>query len=292
MADHVHSLSGLAWDADDNILYAISDRGDLYHLSTTFESGYLTSVSVVNHYSLQSPQRRPLKWPVADSEGLALINSRNGKTGDARLVVSFESVPRIVVFDRKGNFHSTYEAPEGMRRGDAFRHPNKSFEAVAIHPTAGILLGPEQGLANEPARSLRLVNPGGATWPYELLALPNSALVAMEALPDGSLVTLERAHSWLYIPFYTSFRHTSPLRMSNVGRSLETKTLAVLDSSVGWALDNFEGLALHEGNRFFISTDNNRKAFQRTILAYVELTNLPPLEFRLRAPPGKWPVLR
>ena len=35
-------LSGLAWDDDDGILYAISDRGFLFHLQPVFENGVLT----------------------------------------------------------------------------------------------------------------------------------------------------------------------------------------------------------------------------------------------------------
>jgi hypothetical protein len=36
-------------------------------------------------------------------------------------------------------------------------------------------------------------------------------------------------------------------------------------------MDNFEGLAHHEGNRYFMISDDGRNPLQRTILMYFEI---------------------
>ena len=40
-------LSGLAWDADEGLLYAVSDNGDLVHLRPRFEHGVLVAADLV-----------------------------------------------------------------------------------------------------------------------------------------------------------------------------------------------------------------------------------------------------
>ena len=42
-----HGLSGLTWDADDEILYAVSDLGYLTHLRPQFTDGFLTGVEIL-----------------------------------------------------------------------------------------------------------------------------------------------------------------------------------------------------------------------------------------------------
>ena len=40
-------LSGLAWDDDDGILFAISDKGGLFHLQPEFAGDFLSGVKLV-----------------------------------------------------------------------------------------------------------------------------------------------------------------------------------------------------------------------------------------------------
>ena len=53
---------------------------------------------------------------------------------------------------------------------------------------------------------------------------------------------------------------------------LDAREIAVFDSSEGWNVDNFEGLTRHQGRRFFMVSDDNGKAIQRTLLVYFEVT--------------------
>ena len=114
----------------------------------------------------------------------------------------------------------------------------------------------------------------GRTWAYPLYATPNSSLVAMESLPDGSMVTLERGYGFFLVPLVISLRRA---RWTPAGDALEVQTLAVMDSSRGWSVDNFKGLARHRGMKFFIVSDDNNRAYQRTLLVYLEvLENVDP----------------
>ncbi len=59
-----------------------------------------------------------------------------------------------------------------------------------------------------------------------------------------------------------------------IQRHFAVTTLAVLDSSQGWSVDNFEGLARHRGLKFFMVSDNNFSALQKTLLVYFEPTGI------------------
>ncbi|MCR4332761.1 MAG: esterase-like activity of phytase family protein, partial [Sulfuricaulis sp.] len=96
-------LSGLAWDDDDGILYAISDKGYLFNLQPVFDNGVLTGLKLLKTLHLrETGGNKPLKGTRADSEGMDILNGRNGRKGDAELIVSFERFPRIVRYRPDG----------------------------------------------------------------------------------------------------------------------------------------------------------------------------------------------
>ena len=51
----------------------------------------------------------------------------------------------------------------------------------------------------------------------------------------------------------------------------KTKVLAKFNSSEGWLLDNFEGLARVGKNRYVMISDDNDNFFQQTLLMYFEV---------------------
>ena len=82
---------------------------------------------------------------------------------------------------------------------------------------------------------------GGETWneagrfsgPF---LFPEHPQTLFEA-PDGSLMMLERGHGLMFLPMVISLRHTRTTA-KNAGQRLPVTTLAVLDSSLGWSVDN------------------------------------------------------
>ncbi|MCK5877306.1 MAG: esterase-like activity of phytase family protein, partial [Candidatus Marithrix sp.] len=90
-------LSGLAWSEDDKILYAVSDRGDLFHLRPKIVDSTLIEVKFITAYPLLNKKGKKLKH--RDSEGLSILNGANGIVGDSELVISFERKARIARFN-------------------------------------------------------------------------------------------------------------------------------------------------------------------------------------------------
>jgi hypothetical protein len=281
-------LSGLAWDEDASRLYALSDRGALFHLRPHLEQGYLVRVDLLAGFALRDRHNRPLKGRRADAEGLVLRHANNGKSGDSLLAVSFERHPRIAVFRPDGRYVETLQLPGELGDSRRYASPNKALESLAWLPVPGYLTGPERPFSGEGGGTIDLFALDGRSWRYPLLATPNASLVDMQALPDGSLLTLERGHGLMFLPMIISLRHTRPTA-ENAGQRLPVETLAVLDSSQGWSVDNFEGLTRHRERKFFMVSDDNFNALQKTLLVYFETVSTGdpgirgnPSEFELR----------
>lgn len=264
-------LSGLAWDDAAGVLYAISDRGALFHLSPIFdERGYLSDLKVLAAHPLQNATGKPVSRPFNDSEGLAVRHGDHHRPGDTELLVSFEAKPRLVRYDPTGRWLGEVPLPATLRNVANYRGSNQSLEAVTIDPRWGILTGSEIALRNDPAELIRIFSTRGRFWLYPLGSAPGSALVAMEALPDGGLLTLERAFVSVFQPFTISLRRTE-LPLQGKSGLLKVDDVAVLDSGQDWLLDNFEGLTRHREQRFFMISDDNCNGWQSTLLAYFEL---------------------
>lgn len=265
-------LSGLAWDEDAGLLYVISDQGVLFHLRPVFDpSGYLSDAQAIAAYPLRGASGQPLRSPFDDAEGLAIRNGENGQPGDAVLLVSFEGKPRVVRYSSIGRWQGEERLPALLRDIRNYRHPNQALEAIALDPQRGIVASSETPLRDDPDQQIRLFTRSGQFWNYPLSSAPNSALVAMEALPDGSLLTLERAFVAPLRPLIISLRRTELPASKTSGLLLKVSNVAVFDSSQGWLLDNFEGLTRYRDQRFFMISDDNCSALQTTLLVYFEL---------------------
>ena len=264
----LQGLSGLAWDEDVGLLYALSDDGNLFHIRPLFSAGSLTDAQVVAGYPLQDSKGRPLQRPLADAEGMAIDLGSNGVPGDSQLIISFEGRPRIARYTPTGKWLRDEPLPPPLNDRNRYADSNKALEAVTVDKRWGLLTAPEWPLRDGPNGYVPIVA-ANRSWLYPLYNAPNSSLVAMEALPDGSLLTLERAFVSLLRPLVIT------LRLSHLPTStrepLVVKDVAVFDNSQGWLLDNFEGLTRHRGQRFFMISDDNRSVLQSSLLVYFEL---------------------
>lgn len=258
-------LSGLAWDQDEGLLYAISDFGRLFQLLPVFRDGQLVDVRIVDGYPLTDSRGRPLRYPWSDAEGLTLRNGANGIRGDSELLVSFERRPRVRVYTPRGRRLGSEPMPARLDDAGNYSDPNRALESITLHPRWGLLLAPELPLRGD--RVSALFAQSGRRWRYPLSAAPGSALVALEALPDGSLLALERAFVSRYLPFTISLRR---VQLPADGDIASVNDVAVFNTGQGWHLDNFEGLARHRDRRFFMVSDDNDSIWQNTLLVYFE----------------------
>jgi len=262
-------LSDLAWDEDAGLLYAISDKGALFHLEPVLRDGALVDLRLIKAVPLRDPKtRQPLKHRYADAEGLEILNGNNGRADDAELLVSFERHPRLVRFRPDGYAIAEHQLPAPLRDGEAYVDGNKGLEAVCHDPAFGTLTVPEAPLQAEPAGFHRLYSTTGASWRYP--AENQNRVVGLACLGGGEVIVLERDYGRL---FWRSSIALKRLRLAGarVDAALSVEPLATLDTSEGFQIDNFEGIARHHGRRFFLMSDDNDLFIQRTLLLYIEV---------------------
>ncbi len=271
----VDEMSGLAWDEDEQLLYALSNRGKLFHLRPVFEDGILVDVEVLAAIRLRTRYGKKLKKPWRDAEGLAVLNGRNGRKGDSELLISFERKPKIARFDNRGYEIASLPLPPPLNDADRYDTTNHGLEAVTAHPRHGIVTTPEVPLRD--ADGITLYGLRGQRWRIPPFPVADNAIVGMEVMPDGQLLLLERAFSSMLAPIVVSLHR---VRLDDDCRSdgdhppdapCESHPVAIMSSNKGWNLDNFEGLARHRGNRYFMVSDNNRFWLQKTLLSYFEV---------------------
>lgn len=262
-------LSGLAWDDAAGLLYAVSDQARLFHLRPEFDArGYLIGAQAVAAYPLRDAAGAPLRPPFHDAEDLALLQIPGRQS---ELLIPFEHKPRLARYTAQGQWRGEIPLPTPWRAVRNYRHPNQGLEAIALLARRDWLLGTELPLRSDPNRQIRLFTGDGRFWRYPLSDVPGSALVAMTALPDGGLLTLERAFVHPLRPLIIQLRRTDSLSAPNSSRLLTVTEVARFDTSQGWLLDNFEGLASHRNQRFFMVSDDNCRALQTTLLVYFAL---------------------
>jgi len=262
-------LSGLAWDDDDGILFAISDKGGLFHLQPEFAGDFLSGVKLVRAVPLpELGSSKPLKWSRADAEGLDILNGRNGRKGDAELVISFERAPRIVRYHPDGSAIGEYPLPEPINDAKSYLGPNKVLESVCVDSALGVMTTPEAPLKNEREGHTRLFSLSGPSWLYPFA--PGDRITALECLGRGEVLVLQQNYQNPFGQIVVMLKRVH-LTADSSTRPLSPEPMVKLDSNSGFQIDNFEGLARHRGNRFFMVSDNNDLFVQRTLLMYFEL---------------------
>lgn len=264
-------LSGLAWSEDEGILYAISDHGSVFHFKPEFAGNELSDIELINAYPLRDSDGDPQTWPKNDSEGLFALNTFNGVSGDDELLVSYELAPRIQRHDVSGVWKGKLNLPEYIEDIGNYRGKNKALEAVTVHPEFGVLTVPERPLESEFNNNdydkIILYALSGKQW-----AMPvdndDLSVVAIETMPDGRLLLLRRQHrfigeSWTVVLDRLQLYEDGQLEQERLGE--------LISGGDVFPVDNFEGLAHHRGNRYFMVSDDNEHALQATLLVYFEV---------------------
>lgn len=263
-------FSDLAWDDDNEILYAESDQGGLFWLKPVFTNSYLTDVKLIKALPLRElTNGKALRWTRTDAEGMDIVNGRNGRKNDAELLISFEREPRILRYRTDGTAISQYALPKPLDEIKNYHSANKALEAVCIDPDHGVLTAPELPLRDERPGYTRIFDLNGKSWYYP--ATKNNGIVALECMGHGNILVLERDYRTLMVHTIITLRKIHLPATLPDGATLPAETLVRLDDSNGLRLDNFEGLTRHRGNRYFMISDNNDNFLQRTLLLYFEI---------------------
>lgn len=264
-------LSGLAWDADDALLYAVSDRGYLVHLAPRFARGRLTAADIVGTFPLHDSDGHPLGSRRGDAEALHIVDGDNGVQGDATLVVAFEAPPRLARYTPHGVFLEEIELPSPIDDPAAYVPGNNDLESVADHPGVGLVTAPQRPLRTALPDRVTLYALDGRSWHYPPIDRAHSHLVDLAATGDGRLIALERVYVHPLLPIVFALRRLTLPPPGAVTDQVLVEEIARFDSTENWAIDNFEGLTRHQGNRWFMVSDDNQSVLQRTALVYFEI---------------------
>lgn len=263
----IAELSGLGWDDDEGLLYALSDNGYLLHLKPEFKGHKLESLEFADAVSLLDGKGRPLRYKPSDSEGLALLNHNNSTREDTELLVSFERLPRIMRYDMHGKLLEKLELPSDLNDVNLYESENKSLESVTVHPEYDVLTGPEVPLQKEKNGLHYLYALNGKQWTFPSHNPHYGALVDLGEMHDSAILALERSYGGLF-PVMEITLHRLVLKED----SLQHDIIYTFDSRDGLLNENFEGITRHKDNAYFMISDDNDHPLNRTALVYFSIT--------------------
>ena len=258
----ISELSDLAWDHDENLLYALSDNGHLISLMPIFKGKQLNELLMVNGFSLHDDKGKKLRWENSDSEGLTLINSNNHIHGDTQYIVSFERIPRVIQYNKEGFIEKQIDIPEKLRKITNYRSENKSLESILFHEQLGLIIGTEYSLKEEDKTQLGFYALDGHFRSFPAY-FENGALTSLATTNNNDILALERVYGGFFSGFKVALHH---LRL--VEDHVEDKVIAKFLPAEGFFNDNFEGIERHEGDYYFMISDDNNHPAKRTILIY------------------------
>jgi len=258
-------LSDLAYEEGTKTLYLVGDKGSLFSFQASF-SDKIEGLEALDAVRLKNKKGKDLRKWKRDSEGVTL-------DADGKLFISFEGEAKIASFHKDGEHYGSmigkYKLPKVLRSTTHYRSKNKSLESVAWHPKHGILTATEWPLKKYDKKKQTIYALSGKKWHFKAEPEGRSGLSAMEVMDDGNVLVMERSYTGLSNPFIITLKK---VYLQNVKEKMcKTKVLAKFNSSKGWLLDNFEGLARVGTNRYVMISDDNDNFFQQTLLIYFEV---------------------
>ncbi len=261
----VNELSGLAWDADEKLLYAVSDGGVLHHFRLQLEGEKITAIEHIFSSPLVAPTGGKT---VTNAEGLAALNGDDGNPGNSELLVAFEDGPAIARFTPQGQWIADVALPAPLADAKNYAKKNSRLESVAVDKTHGVLTAPERPLRGEPETLHKIYAGDGATWAFEA-SQPDGRLKAIETMADGDLLVLERTEA-ADGARAAHLRHLDLAVCAASGQCAAPELAATPDPLL---VDNFEGLARLTDVLFLIVTDRTKKDVEPTSFVLFKLTD-------------------
>jgi len=262
-------ISGLAWDPEEQWLYAVSDKGYLFRLRLRIEDGVLRAVVPVAAVVLKRPAGTKGRRSGFDAEGLTLRPSVewSGSGPDRiELLVVTEGTPRMLRVDPSGAVLGELALPAGLVDAKRYADANTMLESVAIHPDHGVLVAPERPLRGENPQHGHRIHAVDRHWNIEALDPTESHLKAMDVLEDGRLLVLERSGSGRYL---VSALRSTDLDDCTGSSPCPMQTLLHIDRTGG--AENFEGMAYLGNGRVLLASDNRGKKGADTVFLLVNL---------------------
>ena len=258
----VSELSDLAWDNDEQLLYALSDNGHLLSFRPVFDNDKFVELLMVNGIALHDGKNKKLRWKNSDSEGLTLINSSNNIQGDTQYIVSFERLTRVIQYNQEGFIEKQLQIPEKLKNISNYRSDNKSLESILYHKQLGLIIGTEYSLKNEDKTQLGFYTLDGNFWSFPA-HFHNGALTGLASAKNNDLLAIERVYGGFFSGFKVALHH-----LHITEDHIENKVIALFLPSEDFFNDNFEGVERHKDDFYFMISDDNNHPVKRTVLIY------------------------
>ncbi len=251
----ISELSALLYSND--ILYALSDYGELYHFDIKFKDEKIKSLVLKDRFRLRNKNGKRLKKKKRDSEGLALVKNS--------LLISFEKKSRVDRFTLDGVKIKKQKIHKKLRDYSSYAGKNKGLEGVAYSKKYGIITAPEIPLKGKD-KTIHTLYSKKDTWKFTA----SGSITSMTFMDDDNLLVLERKFDKHILRWIITLTKVS-LKKCDKSRVCKQEVLASLDNTYGWKIDNFEGLTKISKNKYLMVSDDNDMFFQNTLLVYFEI---------------------
>lgn len=260
-------LSGLTLDPTGTTLYAVSDNG--YWFSTHLQhetSGRLTALTEWQVAPLLTPDHRAVRGRFSDAEAVT-------RDHDGTFLVAFEGAHRIWRYPALPATFTTpprsVTVPHELRSAPR----NEGIEAMTVLTDGRVLLLAE-----------KFINPDGSHKGWLIEAEQSSAInyfaspgfdpTDLATLPGGDVLVLERR----YTIFSGPKARLQWLSRTNLQAGASLRGQEIASFALPLAVDNFEGLAVHENANgeiiLYMLSDDNYQFLQRTLLLQFRLSPL------------------
>lgn len=250
----IDELSGLAWDADEQLLYAVSDSGALHHFRVRLDGTTIGEIQPV--FSAKLAAATGGSRPLVNAEGLAALNGDNGRRSDTELLIALEDGPAVARFTIRGEHIGDIALPDRLRDKSQYSGKNSRLESVAFDVRRGALTAPETPMLGEPQDMHTLYAADGTTWSFKAFQPDRSDIKAIELLPYGNVLILERTRMEKGAPPIARLRYLDLAGCTGGGVCRPVELLAPANAMLE---DNFEGLTRLSDNLFLMVTDRKGK---------------------------------
>lgn len=248
-----HELSALAYR--DGVLYALSDKGRLFHLFVDIKNDTIGEVKTLKSYVLRDRAGKRLKKKWRDSEGLALM-------GD-NLLISFERKHRVDLYSKEGVFIQQMALNSYLGNKKHYLSANKSLEGVAYNDKYKLIAIQERESETSSLHTLFTLKKR-----YHFSA--QGDITEITFINRDTLLVLTRRFSYVTRE-RESYLYRVWLKRCDAASLCRSELLVHLDSWDGYELDNFEGVVQVAKNRYLMISDDNDSLFQKTLLVLFEI---------------------
>lgn len=260
-------LSGLAHDRESGLLYAVSDKSRLFSFDLDLTGDRIAALIPLSGHDLVDADGVRMRDADFNAEGMALAE-------DGTLAIISEDGPRIARFSRTGAWLEDLVVPLALRDPAAQRSKKDGPESLARHPRFDLLTAPEEPLEAEIRTTHTIYSSTGDNFAYDTAEIGTTSIKAMETLPDGRLLIIERDVSGSDDSLITWLRLIDPA-------ACDPDALCATDVArikiPGISDADFEGLAQLSDDLFMIVSDDKFGKDHRSVFGLLRVA-LPPLD--------------